>query len=248
MALPPPTEFADNVDDAKQPSKNLPPKPVVTEKIARKKGKAVVKQVIKQPVYDSTNPLDFASESESDGTLMSPSVTPGAMLLPPIADYSGKELQETPNMAGNGKEETPSAVSATVSDAMRRTNPGRMRQPPWLMLPQSEVSSPVKSKSSQAPNSIYTTADGVLHARTAERVTTDSPDDTSTLPNAAITRAFRRSWKVEEDRKLTEAAKIGWQLLRWFLVERIISVNDGPRLWILPMGRRVNGYQQKTKS
>jgi hypothetical protein len=95
------------------------------------------------------------------------------MPLLPVADSSGKELQDTPSVAGRRKEETPSAVSADASDAMKRTNLARKRQPLWLVLTQSEVSSPAKSRSSQARNSIPTTVDGVLHAHTAERVTTD---------------------------------------------------------------------------
>jgi hypothetical protein len=68
----------------------------------------------------------------------------------------------------------------------------------------------------QAPTSIPTAADGVVHhAHTSDTATTDSPDDTPTdpvspaalLPIATTSRAYPRSWKPAEDTKLTEAVK-----------------------------------------
>jgi hypothetical protein len=59
------------------------------------------------------------------------------------------------------------------------------------------------------------TADGDVNAHTAERVATDSYDDTPTdpvtpevsFPIAAASRAPRRYWRAEEDAKLMEAVK-----------------------------------------
>jgi hypothetical protein len=62
----------------------------------------------------------------------------------------------------------------------------------------------------------------------ADRVTTDSPDDTPTdpvtpsvsLPSAAASRAPRRTWKPEEDAKLTEVVKkLG---KKWVAVAKLV--------------------------
>jgi hypothetical protein len=105
-----------------------------------------------------------------------------------------------------------------------RTKPWLLRvaaaEPPALPPhppppPEDEDLPPAKRARLQARTSISTTADGVVHAQTAERVTTDSPDDTPTysvtltasLLSAATSQVPRRSWTPEEDAKLTEAVK-----------------------------------------
>jgi hypothetical protein len=67
----------------------------------------------------------------------------------------------------------------------------------------------------QAPPSTSTATDGVVHAHTADTVTTGSLDDTpadamppaASLPRAKASRAPTRRWALEEDAKLTEAMK-----------------------------------------
>jgi hypothetical protein len=73
----------------------------------------------------------------------------------------------------------------------------------------------------QAPSITMTSAaireDGVENVHTAERMTTDSLDDTPTvpvthtpatsLPSAGVSRAPRRTWNEEEDTKLAEGVK-----------------------------------------
>jgi hypothetical protein len=72
----------------------------------------------------------------------------------------------------------------------------------------------------QAPTTCttFTASDAVVHAHTADTVTTGSPDDTPTdpvtatasVPSAAASRALPRKWKAEEDTTLIEAVqKIG---------------------------------------
>jgi hypothetical protein len=74
---------------------------------------------------------------------------------------------------------------------------------------------PAKRTRLQARDSNSTAANGVVHAHTAERVTTDSPDETPTdsvtpaasSPSAAASRAPPRSWTPQQDAKLTKAVK-----------------------------------------
>jgi hypothetical protein len=85
------------------------------------------------------------------------------------------------------------------------------------LTPLEEEDLPVaKRQRRQAPASISTAADGVVHhVHTADTATTDSADDTPTdpvspaalLPSATTSRAPPRPWTPAEDAKLTDAVK-----------------------------------------
>jgi hypothetical protein len=113
-------------------------------------------------------------------------------------------------------------VGATMRrKAAKRSEPWYLAPPPQTIAatlppPQDEDLPPAKRARLQARTSLLSTAtDGVVHAHTAERVTTDPPEDPPTdpvtpaasLPSAAASRAPSRSWKPEEDAKLTEAVQ-----------------------------------------
>jgi hypothetical protein len=106
-----------------------------------------------------------------------------------------------------------------------------------------------KRQRRQTPTRILTAADGVVnHVHTADTATMDSADDTPTdpaalLPIATISRAPSRSWKLEDDAKLTKEVKKhgkGHSCEAILLpIERIYSVvNDGSSHRIFLMGRR----------
>jgi hypothetical protein len=87
-----------------------------------------------------------------------------------------------------------------------------------------------KRQRRQAPASISTAADGVVHhAHTSDTATTDSADNTPTdlvspaalLPIATTSRAPPRSWKPVEDAKLTEAVKKYGE--DWVKVAKLVS-------------------------
>jgi hypothetical protein len=114
------------------------------------------------------------------------------------------------------------------------------RTKPWLLLaevyptlpppplPEDEDLPAAKRPRLEAPSSVSTAGDGVVHEYTA----TDSPDDSSNdtttdlvtsaalLPNATPFRTPRISWKPEEDAKLTEAVKILGK--KWASVGRMV--------------------------
>jgi hypothetical protein len=122
-------------------------------------------------------------------------------------------------MQGPTNEASVPTETVSIAPNLNRTFTGRRkaakRSEPWYLVPpppQDEGLPVAKKPRLQARSSISTSADRVVHAHTAERVTTDSHDDKPTysvtpaasLPSAA---ASRRSWKAVEDAKLTEAVK-----------------------------------------
>jgi hypothetical protein len=114
--------------------------------------------------------------------------------------------------------------SRILSGTMRRkigirtypwATPAAIAETPTLPPPEDEDEDlpAAKKQRLQAP----ARENGVVNVHTAERVTTDSPDDTPTvpvthtpatsLPRAAAPHAHRRNWYEEEDTKLIDAVK-----------------------------------------
>jgi 3-keto-L-gulonate-6-phosphate decarboxylase len=112
----------------------------------------------------------------------------------------------------------PWPTAATAAAAIAET-PALPPSPP--PPPEDEDRPAAKKPRLQAPSITMTSAaireDGVENVHTAERVTTDSLDDTPTvpvthtpaisLPSAGASRAPRRTWNAEEDTKLAEGVK-----------------------------------------
>jgi hypothetical protein len=111
------------------------------------------------------------------------------------------------------------AIAATATAAAIAETPALPPSPP--PPPEDEDRPAAKKPRLQAPSITITSAaireDGIENVHTAERVTTDSPDDTpivpvthtpaTSLPSAAASRAPRRTWNEEEDTKLAKAVK-----------------------------------------